>query len=158
MIVDWGWNWDSCNKTTRCVRYPLSWHKEASGWTHDGRIANSKTHYQVRSGHEQEWTQDRDKIPTNLVHNSWILLLSDSAWNPVLLALGSDFKEFALFVFQKRILILATWFSFLARTKFVYGSLHTCSGERRLSWQQTFLMRVINLSQVRWFFSLLSEH
>ena len=50
-------------------------------------------------------------------------------------------------------LMLETW-----RTKFMCGSHRSYMTDRqRLSWQQTFFKRVISLSSVRWFFSLLNE-
>ena len=86
--------------------------------------------------------------------NSWIPLLSES--------LGSNFSEDLLFLSFKEnpdcfVFHFATWLSFMARTKFVYGSLRSWVCEKWLRWQQTFFMRVTSLSSVRWFFSLLNE-
>ena len=81
----------------------------------------------------------------------------------VLLDLGSDFSENLLFLSFKEnpdsfVIHVATWFSFLTRTKFVFGSPRSCMTDRQgLTWQQTFFKRVITLSPVRWFFSLLNE-
>ena len=78
----------------------------------------------------------------------------------LLLHLESNFSENLLFLSSKEnpdsfVFHFATWFSFLVRTKFAYGSPRTSVCEKGLSWQQTFFMRVISLSPVRWFFSLL---
>ena len=80
----------------------------------------------------------------------------------VFLNLSSDFSENLLFLSFKEnpdslAFHFATWLSFLARTKFVFGSPRSCVCEKGLSLQQTFFMRVISLSSVRWFFSLLNE-
>ena len=65
------------------------------------------------------------------------------------------------FVFQGE----SWWFRFpfrdlilSARTKFVHGSHRSCVCVKKdWSWQQTFFIRVISLSSVRWFSSLLNE-
>ena len=83
-------------------------------------------------------------------------------FNFVLMDLKSDFSICSFLSFKENpgsiALHVATWLPFLARTKFVHGSPRTCvCGKKRLSWQQTFFMRVINLYEVRWFFSLLNQ-
>ena len=84
--------------------------------------------------------------------NSWILLL--------FLNIGSKISENLLLSFKEHpdcfVFHFATWF-LSARTKFVHGSLRSCVCEKRLSWQQTFFIRVMSLSSVRWFSSLLNE-
>ena len=68
-----------------------------------------------------------------------------------------SFKENPdLLIFLSRDLIFSaawTW-----RTKFMYGSHRSYMTDRQgLTWRQTFFKRVISLSTVRWFFSLLNE-
>ena len=86
--------------------------------------------------------------------NSWILLLSESAWESCLwisalrtsIICSLSFKENPdSFVFH-----FATWSLFLARTKFVYGSLRPWAYDKRLSRRLTFFIRVRSLSSVRW--------
>ena len=103
------------------------------------------------------------------LHNS-IQFLNTS---PIRIGLGlvfvnlcSEICENLLFLSSKKnpdlhIFWVATWFfsaAWTQRTKFMHGSHGSCMTDRQgLSWQQTFFKRVISLSSVRWFFSLLSE-
>ena len=80
----------------------------------------------------------------------------------VFLILGSKISENLLFSRSKRILIVS--FS-ISRLDFrFWHEPRSCTGlpvlewaKKGLSWQQTFCKRVISLSSVRWFFSLLKN-
>ena len=96
--------------------------------------------------------------------NSWILLLSESAWSSCCWIWDLASARICSWRLPRRILICLYSrsrldFRFLRQiwTWFVHSSPRTCVREKGLSWQQTFFKRVISLSQVRWFFSLLSE-
>ena len=62
------------------------------------------------------------------------------------------------FCLFRRILILSFYLLFVFCAELnSYTGLPVLVCEKELSWQQTFFMRVISLSPVRWFFSLLNE-
>ena len=104
-------------------------------------------------------------LPSLRLNNSTLFLDTSSIridLKFVLLDLRSNFSENWLFLSFKEnpdsfVFHVATWFPFLRRTKFAYGSPRTCVCEKGLSYQQTLFMRATRLSPVRWFFSLLNE-
>ena len=98
--------------------------------------------------------------------NSCILLLSESAWNSYLWISALQLARICSFCRSRRILICSFSESQLGffsaawtkRTKFMHRSPRSYMTDRkRLRRQQTFFKRVISLSAVRWFFSLLKE-
>ena len=97
--------------------------------------------------------------------NSWILLLSHSAWSLCFWISDLTSARICSFLSFKEnpdslVFQVAFWFSVfetnlnLVRTRV---SPYLYVWKKKLSWQQTFFMRVISLSHIRWFFSLLSE-
>ena len=92
--------------------------------------------------------------------HSWILLLSESAWSSCFWISDLTSARLCSFCPSRRILICSFSRSRLdyrfwnkIGNWFVHRFLRTCSCEKGLSRWQTFFMRVICLSEVRWFFS-----
>ena len=107
------------------------------------------------------WSISQRRDSTN-PFNSWILLLSESAWTSCLWISVPTSARICSVCLSRRILILSFStsrldFRFWHELSSYTGLPVLVCAKKGLSLQQTLFTRVISLSQVRWFFSLLHE-